>query len=373
MRVKMTKALSLLLCLLMLVNMLPVSALASEATPDEPSAQTEQQPAECQHTGGSATCKALAVCDNCKQSYGEYAAHSGGTATCTALAVCETCGEGYGALAEHSYSAGVCTVCNGADPDYVPPCEHTGGTATCTAQAVCTVCAAAYGELADHSYDNGVCVCGEVCAHAEYAEGKCTLCGAAQLEVACTCETDDPAYHAPFCALYERTGDACLCEVKCTEENHNIYCEVCYFDGIAACTGGEEDQIPYTTGSCGTGVTYTLAGGNLTISGTGAMQNWSSASNNSAPWYNDSASINKIVINSGVTSIGNWAFYGCKNLTSVTIPDSVTSIGKDAFRRCDALTSVVIPGFVTSIGDRAFYDSSSLTKVEIPDSVKSIG
>ena len=74
-----------------------------------------------------------------------------------------------------------------------------------------------------------------------------------------------------------------------------------------------------------------------------------------------------------VTSIGNWAFHGCKSLTFITIPNSVTSIGIQAFYGCESLTSVTIPNSVTSIGERAFWDCSSLTSVTIGNSVTSIG
>jgi len=74
-----------------------------------------------------------------------------------------------------------------------------------------------------------------------------------------------------------------------------------------------------------------------------------------------------------VTSIGNVAFNGCINLTSITIPDSVTSIGKRAFSDCYSLTSITIPDSVTSIGKFAFWACTRLTSITIPDSVTSIG
>ena len=74
-----------------------------------------------------------------------------------------------------------------------------------------------------------------------------------------------------------------------------------------------------------------------------------------------------------VTSIGNYAFYLCSKLTSVTIPNSVTSIGEGAFQSCSGLTSVTIPNSVTSIGGSAFYGCSGLTSVTIGSGVTSIG
>ena len=81
----------------------------------------------------------------------------------------------------------------------------------------------------------------------------------------------------------------------------------------------------------------------------------------------------EIVLGTGVTHIGDWAFSGCGGLTSVAIPAGVTSIGDGAFSGCSRLTSVTIPNGVTSIGYLAFEGCSGLTSVTIPDSVTRIG
>ena len=74
-----------------------------------------------------------------------------------------------------------------------------------------------------------------------------------------------------------------------------------------------------------------------------------------------------------IASIGDYAFYGCSGLTSITIPNSVTSIGAGAFSECTYLTSITIPNSVTSIGDYAFSECTYLTSITIPNSVTSIG
>ena len=85
------------------------------------------------------------------------------------------------------------------------------------------------------------------------------------------------------------------------------------------------------------------------------------------------SSLSSINIPDSVTSIGSYAFYGCSSLTSINIPESVTSIGSYAFDGCSGLTSVNIPNSVTSIGSCAFKGCSSLTSINIPNSVTYIG
>ena len=89
--------------------------------------------------------------------------------------------------------------------------------------------------------------------------------------------------------------------------------------------------------------------------------------------FNNIKGIAQVIIEDGVTSIGEYAFSGCSDLTSITIPDSVIDIGRRAFYGCSGLTSITIPNSVTSIGSSAFEDCSGLTSITIPDSVTSIG
>ena len=127
-----------------------------------------------------------------------------------------------------------------------------------------------------------------------------------------------------------------------------------------------------TSGTCGDNLTWKLDNGTLTISGTGEMKNYSGNLNQSAPWHSNIKSIKSVVIEKGVTNIGDYAFSWCNSLTSITIPNSVISIGRDAFDNCSSLTSITIPNSITSIGYGAFEACSGLTSVTIPNSLTSI-
>ena len=110
-----------------------------------------------------------------------------------------------------------------------------------------------------------------------------------------------------------------------------------------------------TSGTCGSNLKWKLEGGTLTVSGTGAMYNYGDGSGRTVPWSSQKDSIEKVVIGSGVTSIGNYAFEECHGINSVTIGKDVKSIGEGAFSTLyGGPESITIPVSVTSIGDYAF-------------------
>ncbi|MCD7793183.1 MAG: InlB B-repeat-containing protein, partial [Oscillospiraceae bacterium] len=128
-----------------------------------------------------------------------------------------------------------------------------------------------------------------------------------------------------------------------------------------------------TSGTSGNEVTWNIdSNGVLTISGTGAMDNYD-ASGEGVPWQNAKNQIKSVVIENGITRIGEYAFYGCRQMTTITIPSSVTNIGRYAFCLCEKLSSVTIPDSVTSIEEGTFFACSSLKSAIIPESVNSIG
>lgn len=114
--------------------------------------------------------------------------------------------------------------------------------------------------------------------------------------------------------------------------------------------------------------------GVLTISGSGPMADYGWFGDEAAPWREYYFDILSVVIEEGVTSIGNMAFYGCSKLTQpVEIPDSVTGIGEEAFRDCTALTGVKIGSGVSAIPGGCFWDCHALADVQLPAGISVIG
>lgn len=200
--------------------------------------------------------------------------------------------------------------------------------------------------------------------------------------------------HAAVYAGIESIGDGAFSECRSlmeveyfgTEEQwdeisfgRNVWDEVpgsVYFMDEDSEDTSEPTPAKVDGGKCGENVQWELLeDGTLHFSGSGKMWNykWDSVSKKTdLPWENYLEDIKTAVIDDGITSIGEWAFYNCKALTSVTIPDSVTEIGRFAFDFCRKLTDVSIPDKVTSIGNFAFAYCESLSEITIPDGVTKI-
>ena len=152
----------------------------------------------------------------------------------------------------------------------------------------------------------------------------------------------------------------------------------CVPDGVAI---HFKDNL-YAKGECTGDISWSLsADGTLTVSGTGDMTDYSYSNTFGgdfgsywcdAPWYRFYSRVKNVVIEGGVTSIGDGAFYHFDTLTSATIPNSVTSIGNCAFDGCTRLTDVTIPNSVTSIGGFAFRSCDSLISVVIPEGITDV-
>ena len=110
--------------------------------------------------------------------------------------------------------------------------------------------------------------------------------------------------------------------------------------------------------------------GTMRVYGSGSMKNYTSKT--AMPWYAYADQITQLVVEDGVTAIGNYAFYGMPALESAQIAETVTAIGDYAFKNCSELVSANLPTGLSSLGDSAFYACSSLEAVEIPASLYTI-
>lgn len=134
-----------------------------------------------------------------------------------------------------------------------------------------------------------------------------------------------------------------------------------------------EDVSPSTmaamSGKCGKNLTWKLdRKGTLTISGKGEMWNYKYG----APWRESRTKIVSIVIKNGVTSVGEFAFYNCYRVQSVTMAKSITKIGRDAFSGCN-MRSITIPNAVTKIDTCVFANCYWLKNVNLSSNLTEIG
>ncbi|MBQ8603733.1 MAG: leucine-rich repeat protein, partial [Oscillospiraceae bacterium] len=122
-------------------------------------------------------------------------------------------------------------------------------------------------------------------------------------------------------------------------------------------------------GECGTNVTWTLTdtdndgtGDTLTISGSGAMDDYDSGS---SPWYDNRELINTIIVEEGVTYIGDWAFYDLDNFTCVQMPNSLIEIGEYVFESCYKLREIHFPKNIEIIPGSVFGTSTIIENITV--------
>ncbi len=115
---------------------------------------------------------------------------------------------------------------------------------------------------------------------------------------------------------------------------------------------------------------WTLEDGVLTVSGNGPMEDLSFFE--ASQWRFYASDITSVIIEEGVTSIGNVAFLGCHNLTSISLPEGITSIGEYAFQSCRALEAITLPQSLTTVMSGAFSMCSALKKITLPEGVTTL-
>ncbi len=134
----------------------------------------------------------------------------------------------------------------------------------------------------------------------------------------------------------------------------------------------EENSEAITAGKCGDSLTWSLSSdGTLTISGTGDMYDYNAVPPyNISPWYHNT-DIKKLVINNGVSSIGDYALLGCYKISSISLPESLERIGYSALDPCSGLTEIDLPKNLTKLGGYSLA-GGSFSFIKIPDGISSI-
>ncbi|MGN1026777.1 MAG: leucine-rich repeat domain-containing protein [Faecousia sp.] len=269
---------------------------------------------------------------------------------------------------------------------YVTVCVHEHDETCGYAEGACGhVCSGESGcvtrtEACQHVHDES---CGYVAAVLESpCAFMCAECAAAEKEAA------DKAAAGEVATLIDALPTLEEVKAMSTEEQAEAYTQVQKaYDAYNALTDDQKALIPdaestftslfeyfntltapadvTASGSCGTRLTWVFEDGTLTISGSGDMYGYSL----SGEWGGNSSQITKVVVESGVTSIGANAFSGLKSLETVEIASTVQSIGQYAFKNCSNLQSVNIPNGITEIQESTFLNCSSLVNVSIPNTV----
>jgi len=156
-----------------------------------------------------------------------------------------------------------------------------------------------------------------------------------------------------------------------------IYCIVpmLYYNGYVSKFTNQDEKFWFSSRpiNCGGNCWATMYGSELVINGTGAMPDFASAEETT--WHPLADQFTSIKIDGNITHIGNNAFAECVNVSSLTLDTYgyLESIGDNAFEGMTQLTSLNLPFSLTTIGNSAFKDCSGLTTITMRNRVASIG
>ena len=358
--------------------------------------------------------------------------HSGGQASCQKKAECEVCGQEYGELEAHNYGSEWkhdetshwrecqtegCT----AKTDVA---KHSGGQATCQQKAECEVCNQEYGEFGAHNYGS------------EWKHDGTSHWRECQTE-GCTVKTD-VAKHSGGQATYQKKAICSVCkvsygEVKKEDKATKVATQIKKLDvkvsnltmkkisevqavrkAYNVLSKKEKDTIKKEVSTltkaetlikqnnCGTNVYYRFSNNTLTIFGKGAMKNCFTGSFTSKNikskiknriYQKYASKVVNVVVEQGVTKIGNGAFacmpklktariqgsigtaafWGCTNLEKVTYVNGKGTMEFACFAECKKLKNIVIAEGVSAMDKSCFANCKKLKKVELPTTLKSIG
>lgn len=129
------------------------------------------------------------------------------------------------------------------------------------------------------------------------------------------------------------------------------------------------------SGTCGSNATYVYdeSTNTLTISGTGAIKNYGVTPLNRVPWYDYRETCTTVIIEEGITEIGDRSFYQMAALENVTLPSTLQVIDDYAFSECTSLVQIKLPDNLETIRQYAFSGCTALASITFPDSLTSLG
>ena len=358
------------------------------------------------HSGGQASCQKNADCEVCSQEYGDFgvhnygkdwkhdetshwrecqtegctaktdvAKHSGGQATCQQKAECEVCNQEYGEFGAHNYGSEwkhdgtshwrECQTEGCTEKTDVA--KHSGGQATYQKKAICSVCKVSYGEVKKE--DKATKVATQI-KKLDVKVSNLTMKKISEVQ----------AVRKAYNVLSKKEKDTIKKEVSTLTKAETLIKQ----------------------NNCGTNVYYRFSNNTLTIFGKGAMKNCFTGSFTSKNikskiknriYQKYASKVVNVVVEQGVTKIGNGAFacmpklktariqgsigtaafWGCTNLEKVTYVNGKGTMEFACFAECKKLKNIVIAEGVSAMDKSCFANCKKLKKVELPTTLKSIG